>query len=227
MGIIFDLDGTLLNTLEGHAGSFNRALASLGLPGHEIDAYRYFIGDGATRCAERAMPVAERSDPELVRTCVARFSADYKDTWRTTTLPYPGIEAMLDELQQSGFRLAVLSNKDHAFTDEMVRSSFDGIRFGCVAGFGYRGIVEHKPAPSGPRLIAQALEMCVRELTMVGDTSTDIATAIGSGMLPVGVLWGFRDRTELENAGAVHIVADPQEVPALMIERRAASNPSG
>jgi phosphoglycolate phosphatase len=218
MSVVFDLDGTLLNTLEGHAGSFNRALQSLGLPAHGIDAYRYFIGDGATRCAERAVPAERRGDQSLIEACVSYFRQDYEQTWHQTTRPYAGINDMLGRLQDAGLLLAVLSNKDHAFTDQMVRTSFDAIRFACVAGYGYRGIVQHKPDPSGPGLIAEVLGQSTHDLAMVGDTATDMTTATACHMLPIGVSWGFRDRAELEGAGARHIIARPAELPDLLLQ---------
>lgn len=125
---------------------------------------------------------------------------------------------MLGRLQDAGLLLAVLSNKDHAFTDQMVRTSFDAIRFACVAGYGYRGIVQHKPDPSGPGLIAEVLGQSTHDLAMVGDTATDMTTATACHMLPIGVSWGFRDRAELEGAGARHIIARPAELPDLLLQ---------
>ncbi len=210
-GLVFDLDGTLLDTLEGHASSFNRALQKLQMPTHEIDAYRYFIGNGARVCAERSLP---DDAVELADQCVALFKEDYAETWQETTDPYLGITDLLNA--QSDKPCAVLSNKDDVFTQKMILRSFPNISFACVAGYGYQGIVKHKPDSSGPQLIATKLGVDVTSLAMIGDTATDMETARESGMTPIGVSWGFRDREELILSGAKHVVDTPQALAELL-----------
>jgi phosphoglycolate phosphatase len=212
-GLVFDLDGTLLDTLEGHAQSFNRALTCMDMPAHEVDAYRYFIGDGAKTCAVRALPA---SHSHLADQCVAYFIKDYAETWHETTFPFPGIDKLLKTLAHQDIPLAVLSNKDHMFTQQMILQCFPGIHFACVAGYGFKDEVKHKPDKSGPLLIAETLKANLNRLVMIGDTATDMATAIASGMMPVGVLWGFRGKQELVDAGALHLIASPDELLKLL-----------
>lgn len=212
-GLVFDLDGTLLDTLAGHAQSFNRALARLNMPMHDIDAYRYFIGEGAKTCAVRALPA---SHSHLADQCVAYFKDDYAKTWHETTFPYPGVDNLLLALVQQNMALAVLSNKDDAFTQQMILRCFPGIQFSCVAGYGFKDTVKHKPDTSGPLLISETLKVNLNGLLMIGDTATDMATAIASGMMPVGVLWGFRSEQELVNAGALHLIASPEALLKLL-----------
>ena len=210
-GFVFDLDGTLLDTLEGHASSFNRALQRLQMPVHEIDAYRYFIGNGAKTCAERSLPDDAQ---HLAEECVTLFKKDYSQTWHATTRPYPGITDMLCTLNNRP--CAVLSNKDDVFTQEMIKQSFPDISFAFVAGYGHQYIVKHKPDSSCPQLIADSLNIDVTRLAMIGDTGTDIQTAKGCGMTPIGVLWGFRDREELISSGAKHIIDTPEVLTELL-----------
>lgn len=212
-GLVFDLDGTLLNTLEGHAGSFNRALTRLDMPNHDVDAYRYFIGEGARTCAVRALPA---SHSQLADQCVDYFTEDYAHTWHETTFPYPGIVELLTSLVEQDIALAVLSNKDDEFTQQMIRQCFPGIHFACVAGYGFNGSVKHKPDSSGPLLISQRLKTSPEKLLMIGDTATDMTTATASGMMPVGVLWGFRGQQELIDAGATHLIASPEALLKLL-----------
>jgi phosphoglycolate phosphatase len=211
-GVVFDLDGTLLDTLEGHARSFNRALSSLGFPEQPVDAYRYFIGDGAAKCAQRCLPVEKQNDNALIEHCVELFQQDYASSWAELTRPYAGIEQVLLQLAALDMPLAVLSNKDDVFTQEMIATSFEAGLFKCVAGYGYQNVVQHKPDTSGPELIASNLAVNIRELAMVGDTATDMETAARSAMVPIGVLWGFRERDELVGAGAASVVSTPEEL---------------
>ena len=207
--VVFDLDGTLLDTLNSIAGAFNRSLSKMGLPGHEIDAYRHFIGDGVFRCAERCLPVALRDDrhiEELVRL----ERQDYAVTWKQDTAPYPGITDLLKTLQSLGIPVNVLSNKDDPFTRRCVRHFFPDIHFHCVIG--YSENVPHKPDPAGCRLIVQRLGLTPEDMILVGDTRMDMETARACNMPSVGVLWGFRDLDELQEAGAGRIIRHPAEL---------------
>ncbi len=215
-GLVFDLDGTLLNTLEGHGRSFNRALAGLSMPEQDIDNYRYYIGDGAAQCARQCLPDNFSSDKTLIEQCVRLFRDDYADTWYDCTSPYPGIMELLESLSRMSIPLAVLSNKDDKFTQEMIHRCFPDNTFCCIAGFGYQSLVRHKPDPSGPRLIAERLGCTTGNLAMVGDTATDMKTANFCDMIPIGVLWGYRTRQELVEAGAQHIISSPHELLLVM-----------
>lgn len=209
---IFDLDGTLLNTLKSLSDSFNRALVQLGYPTHPMEAYRYFIGDGLRKCVERILPEASRSEDNILQMMQVQ-QADYTESWQVDAGPYDGIVSMLEELTAGGFPLAVLSNKNHPFTVRCIDHFFPEIRFDRVQGFSE--VVPHKPDPTGALLIAKDLGLAPAEIAFVGDTHTDMNTATASDMTGIGVLWGFRDYQELNESGAKHIIEYPSELFAV------------
>ena len=212
-GLVFDMDGTLLDTLEGHAKAFNGALKKLRMPQHPIDAYRYFIGNGAEACAEKSLP---EDSKHLIKPCVSLFKQDYASSWKETTVPYLGIHKLLNDVSKFDVKISVLSNKDDQLTQEMISKSFPTINFDYVVGFGHKKIVELKPHPSGPNLIASKLGVRISCLAMIGDTPTDIETAISSNMTPIGVSWGFRGREELLKAGASEVISAPEQLLGLL-----------
>jgi phosphoglycolate phosphatase len=207
--IIFDLDGTLLNTLTSIGNSFNRALEKMNMPVHAIEEYRYFIGDGVFKCAERCLPLVHRDEP-TIRRLAELERQDYAMTWQQYTEPYPGIPELLVAAGQAGYRLAVLSNKDETFTQQCVRHFFPFTSWASVIGHSEE--IPHKPDPTGACLIAERLQLETRELALVGDTSMDITTARACNMFGVGVLWGFRELAELEDAGASRIIEHPDHL---------------
>lgn len=211
-GYIFDLDGTLLDTLLSLANSFNRALSATGYPTHPVDSYRYFIGDGLHKAVERCLPPGVRDESDIAAFAKVQ-QADYDNSWRNDAWPYEGITELLVQLSAQGKRLSVLSNKNHAFTLLCIDHFFPDVEFDQVLG--HKADIPHKPDPTGARLIARRLEIDPAEIAFVGDTWTDMTTAVASGMLPVGALWGFRDYEELKNAGARHIIRHPAEVIAV------------
>ena len=207
--IVFDLDGTLLNTLESLAGSYNHALQTMGFATHELDDYRYIIGDGAITAAKRALPPGHQSGQNVDK-CLALFRDHYDRNWQTATV-YPGIYDTLDGL--ADLPLAVLSNKDEQFTKQCVEHFFPD-RF--VLAVGASSTISHKPDPSGAEFIARSLNTACSSLWLVGDTATDMKTATASGMSGIGVLWGFRDREELAKQRAQHIIDAPAELLSLL-----------
>jgi len=210
-GILFDLDGTLLDTLEDLADSTNRCLASLGFPGHPVEAYRYFVGDGLAKLALRTLP-AERRDPATAQALQDLFNRDYHQHWADKTRPYEGITGLLDALAARGRSIAVLSNKPPAFTVEMVRHFFGSWSFAAV--FGARDSHPRKPDPAAALEAGSAMGLAPGEVLYAGDTATDMQTARNAGMFAVGVLWGFRPRAELEQNGAQALVSRPAELLA-------------
>jgi len=212
-GILFDLDGTLLDTLADLADSTNRCLARLGLPGHPVEAYRYFVGDGLANLALRTLP-AERRDPGTVEALKELFNREYHEHWADRTRPYEGITGLLDELAARGRPMAVLSNKPHAFTVEMVRHFFGSWRFAAV--FGARDSHPRKPDPAAALEISTEMSLAPAQVLYAGDTRTDMETARNAGMFAVGVLWGFRPRGELEESGAQALVSRPAELLAYL-----------
>lgn len=211
--LIFDLDGTLLDTLEDLADSGNAALAELGLPEHPVNAYRLFVGLGVAELVQRMLPEKSRDEATLGR---ARelLMAVYKERWKLKTRPYPGIPELLEALRQASLPICVLSNKPQDYTELTVREFFPGFPFAQVRGA--RVDVPNKPHPAGALALAGELGMTPGRIAFVGDSATDMKTARGAGMLPVGVLWGFRDEAELTANGARHLLKAPADLLPLL-----------
>lgn len=209
-GVIFDLDGTLVDSLRDIADAMDHVLDELGLPRHAHADYERFVGDGARILVRRAL--GERAD--LEDEALAAFRARYFARLLVHTRAYPGIDALLDELAQRGTNTAVLSNKPHLATVQIVRALFPHHPFVLVLGQRDEG--PRKPDPSSAFELARAMGLAMNDVLFVGDTPIDVATARAAGMIPVGVLWGMRSREELEQAGAHHIVAEPSEILALL-----------
>ncbi|MBN1422083.1 MAG: HAD family hydrolase [Planctomycetes bacterium] len=209
--VLFDLDGTLANTLRDIAVSANEALRRMGEPEHPLDAYRFFVGDGVAMLAERALPAEARSRaPEFAET----FARVYRDHYLDTTRLYDGIAGLIETLRARGLRLAVLSNKPDAFVRATVTAlAGDGVFWPVL---GVREDVPRKPDPRGALRVAAELGVPPARILYLGDTATDMATAVAAGMEPAGVTWGFRPREELLAGGARHLVERPEEVLALL-----------
>lgn len=197
-GLIFDLDGTLVDSLPGIAASLNRSLEIHGLPTHDPAAVRGFIGNGSLMLARRALP--DGSDPSLAEAVEQSFREDYAVTWPDGTSPYPGIPECLKSLEKRGFRLAVLSNKPHPFTVEIVTRVFPGIPFDPVLG--QRAEVPQKPQPEGALQIARQWVTAPSECLFIGDSTVDLETARNAGMTAIAVCWGYHDREALQGVGA-------------------------
>ncbi|NLB06326.1 MAG: HAD family hydrolase [Desulfobulbaceae bacterium] len=211
--ILFDLDGTLLDTLEDLATAANRALGTLGLPAHPTDAYRVFVGDGLRTLAERILPGEQRSAAQVDALVVA-FEREYSRTWNERTAPYAGVPEMLDRLTGDGYRMSVLSNKPDAFTRLCVEQLLPHWTFAPL--YGQRPGVPRKPDPAAALAIAVELGLDPAEVLYLGDTATDMHTARAAGMAAVGVLWGFRTADELRAAGARHLITHPGELAPLL-----------
>jgi len=210
--IIFDLDGTLLNTLDDIAFSMNAALAGLGAPTHRADNYRRFVGQGLDRLAYLVLP-ENRRDETTVMQCVAAMRKVYAGRWAHETKPYAGIPGMLLSLRKANVRCAVCSNKAHDFTVKMVNHFFGAAAFAMVLG---GGKFAPKPDPEGALYIAKAMGIDPMAFMYIGDSDIDMQTADRAGMYPVGVAWGFRSKEELLANGAKILVNKPQEIVALL-----------
>ncbi len=210
---LFDLDGTLLDTLADLGNCMNTALTRLGYPEHPLERYRYFVGDGMETLARRCL--AEATDDEaVVARLVAEMRREYGRRWALATRPYDGVPGMLTELAAMGLRLAVLSNKPHDFTGRVVTHFFPDHRFEVV--WGARPEFAKKPDPAGALALAAAMDLAPAAFVYLGDTNTDMQTARAAGMLPVGACWGFRDAAELSASGARYLVWHPTEVVDLV-----------
>ncbi len=207
-GVVFDLDGTLLNTLDDLADAMNYVLQRNRIPVHPVDAYRFFVGDGVEMLVRRVLPESKQDDKTVKRISDV-FMKRYQENWNVKTKPYDGIEAMFDALQGKNLFLAVLSNKPHMVTGETVRHFFGTRHFTACIG---NGIFPKKPDPEGALYIAASMGIAAANCLYVGDTSTDMQTAAAAGMPAVGVLWGFREEKELRDNGAQWIVNHPSEV---------------
>ena len=211
--ILFDLDGTLLDSLEDLGNSVNRVLAEKGFPTHGLDRYRYFVGEGALMMINRALPKQKRKN-DVIQECVDAFQKDYSQNWNVKTSLYDGIAEMLDELTALKLNLAVLSNKPHEFTKKCVDEHLSNWRFKIVLG--QRDGVPRKPSPEGALEIAEYLNTKPENILYLGDSAVDMQTAVTAGMFPAGVLWGFRSIKELQDAGAKAIIERPLEILSLL-----------
>jgi len=208
-GIVFDLDGTLLDTLEDIGDAVNRTLDGQGFPVHETDAYRFFIGDGFLKLMTRALPEHERAS-ETIDRCMEIFRSDYGQHWARKTRLYPGIADMLDGLIDRGLKLAVLSNKAHDLTRTVVAKLLPHWKFHAVLG--QRSGIPPKPDPYGALEIARNLDLAPSDFLYLGDSAVDMKTAVAAGMFPVGACWGFRPAEELKESGSKVLIDKPMEI---------------
>ena len=206
---IFDLDGTLLDTLTDLAASCNYALRTHGMPEHSIDDVRRFVGNGVRKLMERAIPDGE-ANPDFEAT-FATFREYYMQHSLDTTKPYPGIEDALTELKARGCRLAVVSNKMMAATVELCRHFFPDTIEVAIGENEAEGI-RKKPAPDTVFAALKRLGVSGDNAVYVGDSDVDLATAHNSNLPCISVLWGFRDRDFLLDHGATTLITSPKEL---------------
>ena len=213
---IFDLDGTLTDTLEAIAHFGNSALAAKGFRIFGKDRYRAFVGDGRKKLIERMLAAQEALSDENYAAVCAAYDAAYEADPMYKTAAYEGIYELLAALKTKGMRLAVCSNKPDNVVHGVIERVFVPDTFDCVRGSVDGGAV--KPDPSLALEIARTLGVTPEECIFIGDTNVDIFTAQNAGMTSVGVLWGFRDRAELEAAGADYIIAKPHELLQIAVK---------
>lgn len=207
--VLFDMDGTLLDTLSDLGCSANRMLEARNLPTHPLGAYRYFVGEGARNLVTRALP-EENRDEDTIEPCLEMFLEIYDRSWNEHTQPYPGVPDMLDYLQSKGYRLAILSNKPQAFTEMCTRNFLSRWQFEEV--WGKREGFELKPSPGGALRLAENMGLDPVDFFYLGDTRIDMETATRAGMYPAGVLWGFRPKEELLESGAKALLEKPMDI---------------
>jgi len=211
--VLFDLDGTLVDTLRDLADSTNYVLAAAAFPQHEIEAYRYFVGAGRRVLASRALPEDHRDD-ETVDRISSEIERVYSRRWTEHTAPYPGIPELLDALTDRGVRLAILSNKPQRPAEVMVSRLLPRWHFDAVEG--ERPGIPLKPDPSGALEIARRMKLKPVEFLYLGDSATDMQTAVAANMYPVGALWGFRTAEELLAGGAEVLIENPVDLLPLL-----------
>lgn len=193
--VIFDLDGTLLNTIADLAAATNYALQACGYPTHDTDAYRFFVGNGINKLFERALPEGTRSKENVLK-IRSLFVPYYNEHNADLSRPYPGIENLLETLQKKGYMLAVASNKYHEATQKLIKQYFPRINF--LAILGQRKNIPAKPDPQVVYEIMEKAGVERNEVVYIGDSSVDMQTGANAGVTTIGVCWGFRPRTELE-----------------------------
>ncbi|MFO0958745.1 MAG: HAD-IA family hydrolase [Isosphaeraceae bacterium] len=221
--IVFDLDGTLLDTLDDIADSANRALEREGFPTHPRGDFRRFIGDGVQMLVKRALP-PESGDPATIDRVVEAYRVEYAAGWDRETHPYPGVEDLLDALVARGLKLAVLSNKPDEFTQLCVGHYLGRWPFECVLG--HRPEWPRKPSPESARHVAAGLGVSPDRCAFVGDSVADVLTAKAAGMRPVAVSWGFQDAEILAGAGAEVVIDRPSDLLEFL-DGRGAKEPRG
>lgn len=214
--VIFDLDGTLLYSLEDLADSVNAVLKAEGMPEHPLDDYRTFVGDGMKKLVERAAPRVVK-DTAKRDAMVDAVRAEYAERWNAKSRPYPGIPELLNACGERGIARAVLSNKPHEFTQRIMDEIFADWTFEVVAGA--KPGIPLKPDPTAALKIAEELGLEPKDVLFLGDSNVDIKTAKAAGMFAVGALWGYRGKEELETAGAEALVAEAVDVLELMASK--------
>lgn len=207
--VIFDLDGTLLNTIADLANSTNYALKQLGYPAHEVGQYKFMVGNGINKLFERALPEGAKTEENVLR--VRKEFVPYYDVHNADdSFPYPGILELLSDLQEAGIQIAVASNKYQAATRKLIAHYFPDIQFTAV--FGQREGVCVKPDPTIVFDILKLANVDKEEVLYVGDSGVDMQTAFNAGVTACGVTWGFRPRAELEEFNPQHIADQAEEI---------------
>ncbi|WP_031388021.1 HAD family hydrolase [Desulfonatronum thiodismutans] len=209
-GIIFDLDGTLLDTLEDLADAVNTVLTNHHWPTHPLDAYRRFVGNGVTTLIRRAMPEDERREERRVAEIVSEMREVYARGWANKTKPYPGIDPLLNALRERGVPMTILSNKPHDATAAMVDHFFPTNLFQLVMGA--RPDKPRKPDPTTALETSMHLGLPPEAILFLGDSDVDMHTANAAGMTSLGAAWGFRGTEELLAAGARAVLRSPKEL---------------
>ncbi len=212
--MLFDLDGTLLDTLRDLADAGNAALRQLGFKPHPAKDYKYFIGKGMEQLARQILPENNR-DKETIARCLSLAKKYYSQYWKRSSRPYPGITEMLTELEKRGIVKVVFSNKPDEFTVVMIRELLPKWHFEIVRGA--LPNVPIKPDPTAVLQIAAEVKIEPQKFIYLGDSATDMQTANAAGMYAVGALWGFRMAEELLRGGAKALIKEPREVLKLII----------
>jgi phosphoglycolate phosphatase len=207
--LIFDLDGTLVDTLEDLADSVNEVLERRNFPPHPREEYRFFVGEGMRKLIQRALPEAAR-DEETLNSCQKAMMETYALRATLKSKPYPGAVELISRLGVLGIGLAVATNKPDELAKSIIHSFFPGEPFAAIQGAS--PLLPHKPDPEVALRLAQVFAAKPEEIAMIGDSDVDVETALNAGIFPIGAAWGFRGRKELENAGARLILETPLEL---------------
>lgn len=213
LAVLFDLDGTLLDTIEDIADSMNNVLQQMKFPLHNTEEYKYLVGLGMEKLVIDSLPEVYR-EQSIIDQALKDLQTEYKKNWDKKTKPYPEITRLLKELKIRGIKTAVLSNKEHNFTKACVKALLKDTHLDIIRGALLT--VPKKPHPTAARQIADKLNIPVENFLYVGDTGVDMQTANAAGMYAVGVTWGFRTEEELLRNGARIIIHNPMELINLL-----------
>ena len=211
--VIFDLDGTLADTLEDIADNMNRVLAGMGFPTHECDAYRFFVGNGLKNLATQCLPENARTD-DVIAACHDRMVAEYHVHYINKTRLYDGIPELLDALSLQGVKMAVLSNKADPLTQKICTELLKKWKFEIILGATER--FPRKPDPAAALFISEQIGVNPSNTFYAGDSDVDIKTAVAAGFYPVGAGWGFRGKEELVENGAREVIDEPIQLLQIM-----------
>ena len=207
---IFDLDGTLINSLEDLADSANAMLESYGFPTHPVEPYKYFVGNGSRKLIERCLPKEQASDPAFVDEALERYKHIYGQHTQDKTHVYNGIMEMLNELKKRNIPMGICTNKHQSAAEDIVNAMFPAGMFQSIMG-DQKGLPRN-PDPKKVLMIAEKFGVAPEEVAYFGDTSVDMDTAKNAGFLAIGVLWGFRPKEELVEHGADVLLETPMEL---------------
>jgi phosphoglycolate phosphatase len=207
--VIFDLDGTLLDTLQDLVNTLNSVLALHHYPTHTLDECRFLVGHGMRELIRKALPEGVGTE-ETIDRLLKDLMVEYADNWMVNSRPYPGIAALLDAITARQMKMAILSNKVDHFTRLCADNLLKSWKFNVVMG--HQDGIAHKPDPEGALLVASMLGEDPSAILYVGDSGIDMLTATRAGMYPLGVLWGFRPESELLEFGAKTLVQRPEEI---------------
>lgn len=214
---IFDLDGTLADTLESMACAGNATIEALGYKARNIEEYRYFAGDGAAELVRRFMKAAGDENNVNFDKAYKIYQGFFEKDCTYKVKMYDGIKEMLDSLKNAGLKVAVLSNKPHERAIAVVEELFGKNYFDII--FGQQNGIRRKPDPEGAFIISDKLGIEPANTGYIGDTNVDMITGKRAGMFTIGVLWGFRDRKELEENSADAIAEKPKDIISLLVEK--------
>ena len=209
LAVLFDMDGTLLNTLDDIAHSMNAVLRRNEFPPHPVERYRKYVGGGIGELVRRALPDGH-GDAGRINALSEQMRQEYSQHWKDTTRLYPGVDRMLDGLSTRGLRFSILSNKPDEFTIEMSKYFLSPWTFEIVMGAS--AAFPKKPDPAAALHITREMGLEPDVFVYLGDSGTDMKTAISAGMYPAGALWGFRDEDELRGSGSKVLLKRPEEL---------------
>lgn len=209
---IFDLDGTLVNSVEDLANAVNHTLAEMHYPTHPLDAFYYFVGNGVKKLCERALPAS--ASAEEAEQLLTQFYAYYATHCLDCTRPYDGMLSVLNQLKAKGMQLAVASNKPQPFVETIVKHFFGESQFDQILGSS-----DNRPRKPSPEIIIEIMSVCSiapKQAIMIGDSNVDIETAKRAGIDSIGCTWGFRGKEELQKAGATYFAEKPSDLPEIL-----------